>query len=258
MCLILLASGAHPRYSLIVAANRDEAYTRPTATAAFWTDEPDIYAGRDLEQGGTWMGISRRGRFAAITNFRLGEPRRDAPRSRGELTRAFLSGSEDAPAYLQRVQDRAGEYNGLSLIVGVPEQLWFFSNQNGAILPIANGVHGLSNHLLDEPWPKVKTGCAALASLLDANEETLIGALYERLADRTPAPDALLPATGVTLQRERDLSPSFIAGEDYGTRASTVLLVARDGEVYFSERTFSARGEPLGGTEQRFALNPLL
>jgi uncharacterized protein with NRDE domain len=253
VCLILLATDADPRYSLVVAANRDESYARPTAGAGFWNDEPHIYGGRDLEQHGTWLAISRHGRFAAITNYRAGEPRTGV-RSRGELTRGFLAGSEQALPYLEQLSRRADEYSGFSLVAGEPGQLYFFSNRGGAVQPIGAGVHGLSNHLLDEPWPKVQHGKVALAGVLSSSERKIVGALHAALADRTPAADALLPSTGVGMARERDLSPAFIAADRYGTRASTVVLVSREGEVVFSEKTFGPHGKTLGETEERFGL----
>ena len=254
MCLILFASGAHPRYPLIVAANRDEAYSRPSASAAFWDDHPHVYGGRDLERGGTWLAISRAGRFAAITNYRQGTGRRDAERSRGELTRGFLTGSETAFGYLQRVEARSAEYNGYSLIVGSAHELWFQSNRGAAAKPVAAGVHGLSNHLLDEPWPKVLRGVAELTSLLGAGEDELSNRLMDLLADRASAPDHLLPSTGIALERERALSASFIEGDLYGTRASTVVLVGVDGETLFRERTYGTRGSVLGETTGRFTI----
>ena len=253
MCLILLAVGAHHDYPLIVAANRDEAYARPTAGAAFWTDYPQIFAGRDLECGGTWLGFAKNGRFAAITNYRQGH-RLAADRSRGELTRDYLGGSADADSYLRAVERRSEQYNGFSLIVGDLHGLSFYSNRGESPHRITPGVHGLSNHLLDEPWPKVLRGIAELTSLLEANESRLVKGLFHVLADRTPAPDHLLPATGVGVERERALSAAFITGETYGTRASTVLLVSADGEAYFCERSYGPGGAAAEVIEQRIAL----
>ena len=216
---------------------------------------PRSTADATSSRGGTWLAVATRGRVAAITNFRIGTGRRDAAHSRGALTREYLTGGDDAENYLQRVSQRANEYNGFSLIVGVPDQLYFFSNRGAGVQRIATGVHGLSNHLLDEPWPKVRRGTTVLTDLLAATEEVLVASLFEVLADRTPAPDALLPATGVTLQRERDLSPAFIAGETCGTRASTVVLVGRDGRVLFREQSYGPRGQYLGDSEQRFELD---
>ena len=254
MCLILFASRAHSRYPLIVAANRDESYSRPSAAAGFWDEHPHVYGGRDRERGGTWLSISRTGRFAAITNYRQGAGRRDAERSRGELTRGFLTGSETPSEYLRRVEARSGDYNGYSLIVGSAQELWFQSNRGAHAQRVTAGVHGLSNHLLDEPWPKVLRGVAELTALLDAGEDTLSNRLMDLLADRGPAPDHLLPSTGIALDRERALSASFIEGEAYGTRASTVVLVAADGETLFRERTYGPRGTLLGETTGRFTI----
>jgi uncharacterized protein with NRDE domain len=255
MCVILFAARSHARYPLIVAANRDEAFGRPAAPAAFWQDHPHVYGGRDLTHGGTWLGFTTTGRFAAITNYRQGPGLKDAPRSRGALTRDFLAGSEDPAAYTQRIAPHGAEYGGYSLIAGTLAQLFFISNRAGAPQPIAPGVHGLSNRLLDEPWPKVQRGMAVLDALSHASEARLLEGLFEVLADRSPAPDHLLPSTGIALERERDLSALFIAGEGYGTRASTVLLVRADGEVVFVERSFGARGRALGVAEERFTLD---
>jgi uncharacterized protein with NRDE domain len=253
MCLILFAANAHPDYPLIVAANRDEAYSRPASPAAFWKDEPDVFGGRDLERGGTWLGMARSGRFAAITNYRQGRAA-DAERSRGELTREYLTGNETPGKYLNDVQARAAAYNGFSLIAGYPGELWFYSNRGSAPQRIPPGVHGLSNHLLDEPWPKVRRGIAELTALLRAGELELVASLLQLLSDRAPAPDTLLPSTGIELERERALSASFIEGAAYGTRASTVILVGADARVLFRERRFGPQGAQLGETEQRFGI----
>ena len=230
MCLILFATKAHSDYPLIVAANRDETFSRPAASAAFWEDHPDVFAGRDLEHGGTWLGINRNSRFAAITNYRHPGRRAVAQRSRGEITREYLTGKIEPGEYLRGVAERASQYNGFSLIVGDPEALWFYSNRGAAAHRIASGVHGLSNHLLDEPWPKVRRGIAELTTLLRAGESELVARLLQLLADRTPASDEFLPPSGIASERER---ASFIEGTTYGTRASTVLLVGADGRVLF-------------------------
>ena len=256
MCVILFSVGAHSRYPLIVAANRDESYERPAAAAAFWTDHPHVYGGRDLSQGGTWLALSTRGRFAAITNYRQAVRAGAAPRSRGELTRDFLTGERDAETYLADVSRRGDEYGGYSLIAGTPERLYFSSNRGVAPHAIDAGVHGLSNRLLNEPWPKVRRGMAVLERLAGASESALLQGLFEVLADTTAAPDHLLPSTGIALERERDLSSLFIPGESYGTRASTVVLVRADGDVVFAERSFGPRGKPLGSVQQRFTLQP--
>jgi len=256
MCLILFAAHAHPAYPLIVAANRDESYSRPAASARFWEDDPRICGGRDLEFGGTWLALSTAGRFAAITNYRQRPRAPRGERSRGELTRAFLQGSESAPVYLRDVERRSDSYTGFSLIVGNMRELWFYSNRGSVPQRIALGVHGLSNHLMDEPWPKVLRGIRVLKSLLGAGETELVTSLTELLGDRTPAPDHLLPSTGLDPQRERAVSASFIPGDTYGTRASTIVLVRADGHVVFREQLFGPGGVPEGCTELKFELNP--
>lgn len=249
MCLILIAYRAHLAYPLVIAANRDESFARPAAPAHFWQDHPDVCAGRDLEQGGTWLGITTGGRFAAITNFR-GVPKKDGQRSRGELTRSYLTSTDDPQAYLNAVRVRASEYNGFSVLVGDLQVLYFFSNQGNGVQQVTPGVHGLSNHLLDEPWPKVTNGAAALGDSLGASETDLAARLFELLAndDGTRNPVAITP------KRDRE-SSTFIVGEQYGTRASTVLIVHANGEVFFAERSFGPLRSPLGTVMERFRLH---
>jgi uncharacterized protein with NRDE domain len=254
MCLILFAHDAHPDWPLVVAANRDEAYARPAAPAGFWSDAPQVCAGRDLEKGGTWLGITRSGRFAAVTNYRDGISAKTAPRSRGELTAAFLRGNTEAGAYLESVSGVDREYNHFCLIVGDRSGLWFHSNRAAGRTRIVAGVHGLSNSLLDTPWPKVVRGRQELERTLRNNDPDMITALFAMLADRSVAPDHHLPDTGVGVERERDLSPAFIASQLYGTRASTVILVGRDGDVIFVERRFGPGGAFEGETRHEFVI----
>ena len=244
MCLILLAYEAHPAFRLVLAANRDEFYTRPSAAAHFWPDAAGVLAGRDLERGGTWLGVTRAGRIAAVTNYREpGREQHDAP-SRGALVAAYLQGDERPGAYLAALAWQAAEFNGFNLLVGTPRALYYYSNR-GASEPqrLKPGVHGLSNHLLDTPWPKVARGQAALERLLAAERtpdvKSLTEGLFSILAERAQGPDELLPQTGVGLELERVLSSAFITSPTYGTRSSTVLLIARSERVTFIERTFT-------------------
>lgn len=255
MCLILFAHQAHRNYPLILAANRDEAYARPAAPAAFWDDHPHIYGGRDLEKGGTWLGLTLSGRIAAVTNYRnrTGD-RRTAPLSRGALVSGFLANDCDSVAYLERVKAQGEQYNGFILIAGDLEALYWLSNRGPGVEKIPPGVHGLSNHLLNTPWPKIKRSKQAMEALLGAGEAELTARLFEILADRSEAPDHELPDTGVGRQRERELSSNFISGNRYGTRASTVMLVDKDRSVLFIERSFGAGGKPLGEVANRFRL----
>lgn len=241
MCLILIAHGAHPDFPLVIAANRDEYYRRPTAGAAFWQDHPRILAGRDLECMGTWLGVTRAGRFAALTNFRDPQTRKtDAP-SRGQLVSGFLVSGSKPRDYLEEVAKFAPDYNGFNLLAGDIHEVFYFSSRSGAVQQLSPGVHGLSNHLLDTPWPKVVRGKRRLQSVLAGkpSPETLL----EVLQDREPVSESELPNTGIGLEMERVLSPALIVSEQYGTRASTVVMFGRDGGVSFSERTILRGGE---------------
>jgi uncharacterized protein with NRDE domain len=237
MCLILFALHAHPEYRLVVAANRDEFYARPTDPAAFWEDAPDVLAGRDRQAGGTWIGITRSGRFAAITNYR--DPGKILPHapSRGDLVADFLRGTGEPEAYLKALQSRASAYNGFNLLIGRGDDLWYYSNVEDQIRKLVPGVYGLSNHLLDTPWPKVVRGKESLRRIL-AEGSVVPGQVLTELKHTVIAADKDLPDTGVGLEWERLLSPMFIATEGYGTRSSTVVLVRPDGKVHFSERTY--------------------
>lgn len=253
MCLILFSFRAHRHFPLVVAANRDEHFSRPAAAAAFWDDHPAIYAGRDLEQGGTWMGISTGGRFAAVTNFRQGRPGAAAPRSRGALVKNFLTGDQSASLYLSGID--GGQYNPYSLIAGDLEALYFQSNRGTGVLSVAPGIHGLSNHLLDTPWPKVTSGIATLTATRNSDDPDAIGsALFTLLSERTPAQDRQLPDTGIDRQRERELSPPFILGDLYGTRTSTLLLVHASGEVFVHEKRYGPGGIAQGEDARAFRL----
>lgn len=236
MCLIFVAWKQHPNYRLVVAANRDEFYSRSTAPADYWEQAPEVLGGRDLEAGGTWLGVTNTNRFAALTNYRGGEIKAaDAP-TRGRLVSDFLC-SQSAPAdYLRTLATEADAYNGFNLLAGDHEKLHWYSNYGGEPLELNAGTYGVSNHLLDTPWPKVVRGKKAFAELLNAKPIN-IEAMFDLLADRQLARDASLPETGVGLERERALSPIFITTDDYGTRSSTVLLVGSSGGVEFHERT---------------------
>jgi uncharacterized protein with NRDE domain len=237
MCLVLFAWGSHPSYRLIVAANRDEFYARPTAAAGWWPDAPQVLAGRDLRDGGTWMGVTRGGRFAAVTNYREPQMYRAGAPSRGHLVSQFLAGTSPTLVHAAVLMPVAQAYNGFNLLLCDGATLAWMSNRAQGMRPLAPGIYGLSNHLLDTPWPKVVMGKADLREAVAAPEDELEARLFASLARRDPAPDAQLPRTGIEVERERALSSAFIATPEYGTRCSTVLLAGRDGEVTFVERT---------------------
>lgn len=246
MCLILFAWRAHPRYPLVVAANRDEFHARPTAAADFWPTEPGLLAGHDLQAGGTWLGVTRSGRFAAITNYREPlAPEVPLERSRGELVRDYLAGRQSPAAYARSVLDAGSVYRGFSLLLGTRRTLLNVSNRQGSAETVSVGCHGLSNHLLDTEWPKVMSGRARLQALL-AEETVAAEALLELLADRATAPGEMPVVAGSDAHRRHLMNHSFIVSPAYGTRSSTVLLVGRDGATEFVERRFAPDGSETG------------
>ncbi|MFT9598234.1 NRDE family protein [Mesobacillus sp.] len=235
MCLILFAYKAHPKYKLIIAANRDEAYARDTAPADFWEDAPELLGGRDLEKMGTWMGVTTSGKFAALTNYRDPSEITAGKRTRGELVADFLKGTDTPKDYLHELADRSHEYPGYNLLTGNLEELYYYSNRGGPLQEIEPGIHGVSNHLLNTDWPKVERGKAGLATIISGEHPDLVDRLFAHLENADPAPDQLLPSTGVSLEWERLLSPMFIKSEGYGTRSSTIILM-NEKEIYFNER----------------------
>ncbi len=238
MCLLILAHQCRADYPLIIAANRDEFYERPTLPLDFWLEQKDILAGRDLRGGGTWMGLHRNGRLAAITNFR--EPDRFRPEapSRGHLVSDFIGGHVKADRYLAALQRDGQRYNGFNLIAGRLGALYYYGNRGNAPCPVQAGIHGLSNHLLGTPWPKVERARQAMAALVGREHPPEPEELMAFLQDRYQPPDEDLPTTGIGLAWERMLAPAFIQSPTYGTRSSTVLLMAADGRTRFIERTF--------------------
>jgi len=255
MCLILTALGSHRNHPFVIAANRDEFYDRPTARADFWEDHPSILGGRDLRAAGTWLGIDRRGRFAAVTNYRQGEREPAAPRSRGRLVSDYLAGDIDARTYVAQVERDAALYNGFNLLAGDVRELRYFSNREGRTRVLGAGIYGLSNHLLDTDWPKVASSKSALHALLSEQGAELVPNLFALLADQQQAADESLPRTGMSLEWERLLSSAFIASKEYGTRSSTVVLVGRDGGVEFVERSFGPEGVPSEEVRYEFQIS---
>lgn len=240
MCLIFLSLQNHQQYKLVIAANRDEFYQRKTAPANYWEDHPQILGGRDLEAHGTWMAMNKNGRIAMVTNYRdIKNSKASAP-SRGALITDYLLVNESSREYLEQVENRSQAYNGFNLIVGSAEELWYHSNYKKGIYSLSHGLHGLSNHLLDTPWPKVERGLASMKSVL-ADPEIDPAKLFEVLFDDQVAADNILPDTGIGLERERVLSAMFIKSPGYGTRCSTVVLIDKNDNVYFAERVYDLK-----------------
>jgi uncharacterized protein with NRDE domain len=266
MCLLVLAWNAHPRYRLVLAANRDEYHERPADPLAKWPPPNDILAGRDQKAGGTWLGLDRARRFGVVTNFReLQRPRRSAP-SRGRLIPDYLGTPQTPEEHLTRLETDAPGYSGFNLLLGDADQLWYASNRMDRFAQaLPAGVHGLSNEFLDSPWPKLQRVRRAFETWLadetagagqkeDKGEGTsehpgdLVERLFAMVADRTPAPEGS-PDTGVPAEWERTLSSPFVIHPTYGTRCSTVLLIEPSGAVVMAERRFDAAGQVIGNTE---------
>lgn len=238
MCLILFSYKLHADYRLILAANRDEFYNRPTASLAYWSDHPDVLAGRDLKGNGTWLGITRTGRFAAITNYREPTAHMENAPSRGILIHDFLTGNASPERYLKVVSKKSKAYNGFNLIAGDRSGLYYYSNRATRVRQLRPGLYGISNHLLDTAWPKIQRGKGLLRGQLDGREKIDIEKIWEILADRSLPADKALPDTGVGLEWERILAPLFISSPDYGTRSSSIVLMEYSGQTTFRERTF--------------------
>ena len=257
MCLLVFAFKVHPAYKLILAANRDEFYERPTAPAKFWDDNPNLLAGKDLKAGGTWLGITRYGKIAAITNYRDPSSIKENAPSRGKILSHYLLGSEDPVAYLERLLKKADLYNGFNLILGDRDDLFWYSNRGEGYHRLSAGLYGLSNHLLDTPWPKISSSKEALSDLLSNEQNPSPETLFRLLADRTIPDDSRLPSTGVGIEWERILSPIFIVSSNYGTRSSTILFIDRHDHVSFYERTFNPADNHVSDSNHTFDIEPL-
>jgi uncharacterized protein with NRDE domain len=258
MCLILLSYKIHPDYCLILAANRDEFYDRPTAPLEYWADYPEVLAGRDLKGTGTWLGVTPAGRIAAITNYREPVGHMENAPSRGLLIRDFLTGNASPQGYLKAVSKKGQAYNGFNLIAGDPSGLYYYSNRASGVQQLQPGLYGISNHLIDTAWPKIQRGKDLLGGQLSGREEIDIEKVWEILSDRSQPPDDELPDTGVGLEWERILSPLFISSDVYGTRSSSVVLIDQSEKVSFMERTYLKDGAKIvaGGTQTyRFTIS---
>jgi uncharacterized protein with NRDE domain len=251
MCLILIASKSHPVYPLIIAANRDEFYHRPTAPLSFWDDHPEILAGRDLQGKGTWLGVTKKGRIAAVTNYRDPEKINPNAPSRGLLVSNFLISDQPPADYLNAIENLNENYNGFNLVVGDSKQLWWYSNRKNNILKIGTGIHGISNHLLDTPWPKIKKSTSGLHDILNTSDPIDPEDIFQLLADTNRPADKNLPDTGVGLEWERILSSVFVTSEIYGTRSSAVILLDTTGNLLFLERTYKTGAHTPTAVETR-------
>jgi uncharacterized protein with NRDE domain len=254
MCLVVFANNIHKDYKFIFAANRDEFYNRPTEQAEFWNNHPNLLAGKDLLAGGTWMGITKLGRFAAITNFRDLKNFRENTPSRGKLTLDFLANDINPEEYYERLKPDLRNYNGFNLLLGSFDELYYFSNMNNGLKKLEPGIYGLSNALLDTHWPKVEKSKQYLKKIID-QEEIHPWEVLNILIDTSLAKDGELPDTGVGLELERLLSPVFTKMEKYGTRCSTVVMVDENNNVKFVEKSYFANSGTFSTKEYNFTIN---
>lgn len=238
MCLILFAINQHPEFPFVLAANRDEFFQREALPLHFWHDYPQLLAGKDLAAGGTWLGITESGKFSALTNYRDFTHFKTKAPSRGSLALDFLRGTDSPSVYLEKLKKNASNYNGFNLLAGSFRKVFYYSNIEGKVNEVSDGVHGLSNALLDSSWPKTEKGKAELHSLL-TNSVPTVGSLFEIMQDQELFADESLPNTGIGLEKERLLSPKFIRFDNYGTRCTTVILVNKKGECLLAEKTYS-------------------
>jgi len=256
MCLIVLAVKKHPNYKLIIAANRDEYYDRATAAADFWKDKPELLAGRDLQAGGTWLGITKGGRIAAITNYRDPASLKVQAPSRGKLVSDFLMSTESTDAYLNDVIQKADQYNGFNLILGEMDNLYWYSNHGEKARKLSPGIYGLSNQFLDTPWPKVIRAKEAMGRVVSKGKELIPEEIFHVLRDGLIPDDKRLPDTGVGLEWERVLSPIFISSPVYGTRSSTLIFIDMKDHVTFIERTYNSDPDHPTSVKYEFQIEP--
>ena len=242
MCLLLLAYKSHPNYKIILAANRDEFYKRPTLPLHNWKNHPELFAGKDLEGKGTWLGITKTGKLAAITNYRdMASIKKNAP-TRGKLVTDFLMNKIPAEKYSDILIKTTKIYNGYNLIYGEINNLYYFSNLNDKALKFSPGIYGLSNHLLDTPWPKVIKSKKKFSKIL---EETIPSKyeLFELLLDSEIFPEKELPNSGLSKELEKMVSPIFTSSDEYGTRSSSVILIDNENNVHFMEKSLNVNKE---------------
>ncbi|WP_017727957.1 NRDE family protein [Halalkalibacterium ligniniphilum] len=259
MCLITFAFQADPRFQFVMAANRDEFYARPTLEAQFWDTDPTILAGKDLEKNGTWLGVTKEGRFGALTNVReMGAITNQKPfQSRGYLVRDFLAEKMTPLLYMKKLSRGSENYEGYNLIFGSFRELYYQSNRVANPKKLSPGYYMLSNAQLNSNWPKARKAKSGLKHVLKEHEDEkdIIEALLQMLRDEERFPDEMLPNTKVGITLERTLSPIFINGENYGTRSSTILLVRKNGHVTFVEKNYGPYGEKISMNTFKWCIN---
>ena len=256
MCLILLAYQQHPEFPLILIANRDEHYQRPTQEAQYWEDYPEILGGRDLNHKGTWLGINQKGYFAAVTNYRSSIKERKTSCSRGLLVSDYLQGRVGTENYIDSLISKKQKYGPFNLIAGNHDTLFFLSSRENQPRKLTKGFYGISNGDIDSAWPKSEKGKRALKIEVESGGFHEQSRLFSILSDTTVPADDSLPDTGVGLELERQLGPVFIDMSEYGTRASTILMITNQGKVSFTERNYDSNGSETSTNNYEFDIEP--
>jgi len=244
MCLIVVAIEKHPLFPLVMVANRDEFYSRPTAPLHAWPQVPAVWAGQDLQYGGTWAGWHDDGRLALLTNVRRPDALHTGHRSRGEIPLRYLTGEQSLEAFASQLRVGLADYAPFNLLFGTWNRLYYLSSDHPEPSPLGAGVHGLSNAALNTPWPKVEHARQGVAKILSGPVPPDAQSLFAALERTEPFPDSQLPATGVGIAWERVLSPPFIVSSSYGTRSTTLVMVDRRGVATLVERRYRTQGGP--------------
>lgn len=253
MCILFIAINQHKEFPLIILANRDEFQERPTTAAHFWKEYPDLLAGRDEKEGGTWLGVTRQGKISALTNYRDIPLHKEGRLSRGHLVRDYLISEKSSKEYLDFLIRERGNYNPYNILIGNKEELFVYNNISNETNKLEDGFHGLSNAYLNSPWPKLNRGVEAMKNYI-LNNEINHDELFSIMKDETKAPDELLPDTGVGLEKERFLSSIFLKSPVYGTRSTAILLFDRHNAVSFYEKSYSPNGDTVGEFQSEFNL----
>lgn len=255
MCIVFLAYRKHPQYKLILAGNRDEFYERSTEKACFWEGYPNLLAGRDLEKKGTWLGITKDGKFAAITNYRDFNLLVENPISRGNIIKNYLINNIDPSKYLEGIKKHRKSYNPFNVLMGNKEELFYYSNIQNKIERLEPGIYGLSNGFLDTPWPKVLKGRKEFSEVIDKNGKIKFEDIFDILSNKETPPEDQLPQTGVGEEWERILSPIFIKSDIYGTKSSTVLMIDYERNVTFIEKSLQHKTKTWEETKYQFTIS---
>jgi uncharacterized protein with NRDE domain len=243
MCLIIVAYKVHPEYPLLIAANRDESHQRPTRQAEYWVNEPSILAGHDLEEGGSWLGMNKYGRIAAVTNYRSGAKLKSSNTSRGLLVSEYLKYKKPSRSYLDSCLANLADFDAFNLLLGDVNGLYFLNSREKTYTQLQAGFYGISNGDFDSNWPKVKRAKQQIHDLLKADQLDSHEAILTTLTDKYLPDDESLPDTGVGIEWERALAPIFITAKDYGTRSSSVVSVNKNDKVRFTERSYDRFGD---------------